>query len=696
MRPEILFPFFCPVESLSGIGEKTAILCSKLCGSNVVDLLFHMPAGFIDRRLKTKIAKAPLNEVVTVEVVVDCHYPPATRKSPYKVLCHDDTGQIGVVFFHVYGNYPQQALPIGKKCVISGKIEQFGALNKQKQMTHPDYIVPESEVYKIPAIECVYPLTAGLSGKLLNKAIRAGIEKTPLLPEWQDPAMTKREGWQDFKTALKIIHCPENEKDLKETPLAKQRLAYDELLANQLALALVRNNMRRLGGRRICGNGQIRQSVLKMLPFALTNAQIRVLKEINKDMDSPLRMLRLVQGDVGSGKTLVALFAMLNAVESGAQAALMVPTDILANQHFNFIQKTVNPAGVQVVLLTGRDKGKKREEILRQIASGQAQIVIGTHALFSQDVVFKDLALTVVDEQHKFGVHQRLSLSEKGKSADMLVMTATPIPRTLTLTYYGDMETSRIDELPAGRKPITTRVLPTTRIDETASALKRKIEEGNQIYWVCPLVEESEKIDLAAAQERFDHLNRLFPGRVGLVHGKMKSVEKEDVMKKFSISELDILVATTVIEVGVDVPNATVMVIEHAERFGLAQLHQLRGRVGRGEKESTCLLLYANPLNQTAQARLSIMRETQDGFKIAEQDLILRGAGEVLGTRQSGLQEFKIADLSTDQNLLKMARNDAKYIMNIDPCLVSERGKALRLLLHLFRKEDAVKLLNAG
>ena len=601
-----------------------------------------------------------------------------------------------MIFFHAYGNYPAQVLPVGEKRFISGKVERFGPGNAQIQMLHPDYIVSETELDKIPEIECVYPLTAGLSGKILNKAVRIGIEKMPDLPDWQDPAMTKREGWPDFQSALKIIHCPQNEDDLKKIKAAKQRLAYDELLANQLALALVRRNMRRVAGRAIHGDGKIRKAVLDALPFSLTSAQIRVLKEINADMDSPLRMLRLVQGDVGSGKTMVALFAMLNAVEAGAQAALMAPTDILANQHFNSVSKIAAAAGVDVVLLTGRDKGKKRQEILNRIASGQAQIIIGTHALFSEDVVFKDLALTVVDEQHKFGVHQRLSLSEKGRSADMLVMTATPIPRTLALTYYGDMESSQIDELPPGRKPIATRVLPAARLDEVAAALNRALAEGNKVYWVCPLVEESEKIDLAAAQERFEYLNRQFAGRVGLVHGKMKGPEKDAVMQKFAGNELDILVATTVIEVGVDVPSATVMVIEHAERFGLAQLHQLRGRIGRGEKSSTCLLLYANPLSQTAKARLTAMRETQDGFKIAEEDLTLRGAGEVLGTKQSGLQEFKIADLSVDRDLLTMARNDAKYIMNIDDSLSSERGKALRLLLYLFHKDEAVKTLNAG
>lgn len=696
MRPEILFPFFASLNSLPGIGKKTAGLCEKLCGSTVADLLFHMPTGFIDRRLKTTIAEAPETGIVTLEVVADRHIPAPTRKSPYRVICHDETGTVQVVFFHVFGNYPAQALPIGEKRFINGKIERYGASGGQIQMTHPDHIVSETELGNIPKIECVYPLTAGLSGKVLNKAIRATLEKLPILPDWQDPAMTKRENWPDFQTALKILHAPENDSDLQQTALSKQRLAYDELLANQLALALVRKKMRKSAGRKINGCGEIRKAILDALPFSLTSAQNKVIKEINADMGDATRMLRLVQGDVGSGKTIVALMAMLNAVETGAQAALMAPTDILANQHFASVSKAAAAGNVQTVLLTGRDKGKKRQEILDKISSGEAQIIIGTHALFSEDVVFKDLALTVIDEQHKFGVHQRLSLSEKGNSADMLIMTATPIPRTLALTYYGDMESSQIDELPPGRKPIATRVLPSLRLDEVAAALKRTLSEKNQVYWVCPLVEESEKTDLAAAEERYEYLNKIFPDRVGLVHGKMKGAEKDEIMRRFANAELDILVATTVIEVGVDVPNATVMVIEHAERFGLAQLHQLRGRIGRGEKQSSCLLMYAEPLSQTAKARLTAMRETQDGFKIAEEDLTLRGAGEILGTKQSGMPEFKVADLSTDQNLLKMAYNDAKYIMNMDPELTSERGRALRLLLYLFHKDEAVKTLKAG
>lgn len=694
MRPEILFPYFAPLESITGIGKKTAVLCEKLCGPSVIDLLCHMPSGYIDRRLRTKIVDAPEAAVVTIEVVADSHQPPRTKKSPYKISCHDDTGEITVVFFHSYGDYPAKALPIGEKRLISGKVERFG--QSQIQMTHPDYIVPLSDADKIPAIECVYPLTAGLSGKILNKSMRIALERVPDLPEWLDPAMAEREGWDAYKPSLKIVHMPEDETDLKRTIPAKKRLAYDELLANQVALAIVRKNMRKLPGRSIHGDGRLRRAILKSLPFELTGAQKRVIQEINADMDASSRMLRLVQGDVGSGKTIVALFAMLNAVEAGFQAVLMAPTDILAQQHYAKIAETASEVHVRTVLLTGRDKGKKRQDILAAIRSGEAQLVIGTHALFQDDVVFKNLALTIVDEQHKFGVHQRLAMSQKGDVSDMLVMTATPIPRTLSLTYYGDMESSRIDELPPGRKPIATRIISNTRLDEVTAALNRTLSEGNKVYWVCPLVEESEKLDLAAAEERYEYLQRQFGARVGLVHGKMKAAEKDAVMKSFSDGSVDILVATTVIEVGVDVPSATVMVIEHAERFGLAQLHQLRGRIGRGDKPSSCLLMYAEPLSETAKARLKVMRETQDGFKIAEEDLTLRGAGEVLGTRQSGLQEFKIADLALHGDLLKMARNDAKYIMNIDAELQSERGKALRLLLYLFSKNEAVRTLRSG
>jgi ATP-dependent DNA helicase RecG len=491
-------------------------------------------------------------------------------------------------------------------------------------------------------------------------------------------------------------HAPEDEKSLEPTSLARSRLAYDELLANQLALALVRANMRRLKGRSIEGDSSLCRKVLDTLPYALTSSQETALTEIKTDMSSDDRMMRLLQGDVGSGKTVVALMVMLGAVEAGYQTAIMAPTEILARQHFETIEPLAKAAGLEVVLLTGRNKGKPRDAILEKLASGAAHIAIGTHALFQDDVEFENLGLAVIDEQHRFGVHQRLTLAAKGSAVDMLVMTATPIPRTLMLTAYGDMDVSRLLEKPAGRKPIDTRVLPLERLDNVVDAIRRTVNEGSKVFWVCPLVEESEVIDAAAAEERYDHLKHLFGDRVGLVHGRMKGPEKDAVMEAFAKGNVDILVSTTVVEVGVDVPEATVMVIEHAERFGLAQLHQLRGRIGRGERPSTCLLLYAPPLTETARARLKILRETNDGFVIAEEDLRLRGAGELLGTRQSGLPEFRLADLTIHGELLATARDDAALILSKDPELKDKRGQALRTLLYLFERDAAVKFLQSG
>ena len=694
MRPEKLFPLFAPIESLSGIGKKTAVLCEKLDITKTVDLLFHLPTGYIDRRLKPDLSGIEDSRYATLKVTAVKHLPPFSKKSPHKVVCTDSNGDtLNVVFFHAFKDYPQKSLPLGEERFISGKIERFG---QNVQMTHPDYIVKPDERDKIPLIEPVYPLTAGVSSKALNKAIREALSKTLNFDEWIDKSLKKRENYPDFKEALRLVHAPETDEDLQQIPFAKKRLAFDELLANQLALALVRRKMRKIKGRILKGTNEAQKTVLNSLSFTLTNAQKRVIGEIRSDMQSPLRMLRLVQGDVGSGKTIVALMAMLQAAESGAQAALMAPTDILAMQHFEKLSVLAQKAGIETVFLSGRCKGKKRAGILERIASGQAQLIIGTHALFSQDVVFKDLALTVIDEQHKFGVHQRLGLSQKGIASDMLVMTATPIPRTLALTYYGDMDVSRLDEMPAGRKPVVTRVLPDSRQNDVIEALKRTLLKNNKVYWICPLVEESEKSDMAAAEQRFAELQKIFGQKAGLAHGKMKADEKDSVMDAFAHGNIDILVATTVVEVGVDVPEATVMVIENAQRFGLAQLHQLRGRVGRGDRESACLLLYSGNLSETAKARLSVLRDTQDGFKIAEEDLSLRGAGEVLGARQSGMPEFKMADLTTDADLLKTASNDAKYVLNIDADLLTERGNNLRTLLYLFSKDDAVKTLKAG
>jgi len=515
------------------------------------------------------------------------------------------------------------------------------------------------------------------------------------LPEWLEPEYHKRQKWPDWDAAVATAHTPEDENVLLPEHPARARLAYDELLANQLTLALVRHRQRRIGGRSYQGDGSLRAKMMDTLPFTLTSAQERALSEIDADMREPARMLRLLQGDVGSGKTVVAALAMLSAIETGAQAALMAPTEILARQHAQTLKPWLDAIGVRFVILTGRDKGKAREVLLDQILNGAAQVIIGTHAIFQETVDFADLGLAVIDEQHLFGVHQRLQLSSKGKGTDVLVMTATPIPRTLTLTAYGDMDVSRLDEKPPGRKPVETLLISNKKMEDMVEGLARKIKDGARVYWVCPLVEESEVLDLAAAEERFDILRYRF-GKVGLVHGRMKPAEKDEVMQRFAAGELDILVATTVIEVGVDVPKATIMVIEHAERFGLSQLHQLRGRVGRGGDQSYCFLIYSGPLGETAKERLSIMRETEDGFLIAEKDLKLRGGGDILGVKQSGLPAFRLADLNVHGELLAAARDDARLIMERDPELETARGQALKTLLYLFERDQAIQYLRSG
>ena len=689
MRPEILYPLFADIASIKGIGERTYKPVSNLVGgTKIVNLLWHLPSGRIDRSYRPKLAEAVPGRICTVTVRVVRHIPPQTRKQPYRVLVEDDSGELTLIFFKVYTESIQKNLPLGATRLISGKLESFNGI---LQMSHPDYIVSPENAAALPASETVYPLTAGISTKMINKYMQQALTKVPELPNWLDENFLKQQQWDDFKTALLNAHHPRYQADLEPYSKERSRLAYDELLANQLALAIVRQRVKKQAGRELRGNGMLRKKLLDILPFRLTSAQQKVLEEIYADQASPYRMLRLLQGDVGSGKTIVALLSMLNAVECGMQAAIMAPTEILAKQHLETMAPLCEELHLRAELLTGKTKGKTRQKILEELSEGKINILIGTHALFQEDVKFQDLAYVVVDEQHRFGVHQRLSLSEKGNKTDILVMTATPIPRTLVLTAYGDMEYSKIDQVPEGRKPVDTRVIPLEKITEVVQGLERKLKGGARAYWVCPLVEESERSDLAAAEERYASLQKIFGDAVGLVHGKMKEKEKDAVMERFKKGEIKLLVATTVIEVGVNVPEATIMVIEHAERFGLAQLHQLRGRIKRGFEASTCLLLYNYPLSETARERLNIMRESEDGFLIAEKDLELRGGGEILGTRQSGFTEFKLADMNFHKNLLHIANQDAKMILELDPKLESPRGKALRVLLYLFEKDDTVK-----
>ena len=658
-----------------------------------MDLVGHLPTGLIDRRHQPHLSTAAGGVIATIVVRVERHMKAHNPRQPYKVHCSDPTGFIDLVFFNAREDYLLRTLPLGQVRAVSGRIDRFGG---ELNMVHPDHIVPEDELANIQIVEPVYPMTAGLPPKVLRKAIEAALERLPRFTEWIDPAILKQRQWEGWTEALRAAHHPQGEGELSMLSPPRMRLAYDELLSNQLALAIVRSRNKRKAGRPNKGNGAIRKRIIAKLPYTLTKSQEQSLAEIIADMAEPTRMLRLLQGDVGSGKTVVALLAMANAVEAGGQAALLAPTDILARQHFATLEPLCNAVGQEMALLTGRDKGKAREATLSRLASGALKLVVGTHALVQEDVEFADLRLAIVDEQHRFGVEQRMALADKGAGVDLLVMTATPIPRTLMMTAYGDIDASRLTEKPAGRQPIDTRTVPLERLHEVADGLKRAIAHRARIYWVCPLVDESEAVDLAAATERHRMLRQTFGDRVGLVHGKQKAAERDATMAAFAAGDLDILLATTVIEVGVNVPEATVMVVEHAERFGLAQLHQLRGRVGRGAAKSNCVLLYQAPLGETAKARLQILRETEDGFRIAEEDLRLRGGGELLGTRQSGLPEFHYADLAVHGDLLALARDDARLIVERDPQLKSERGEALRMLLYLFRQDSAIKTLTSG
>jgi ATP-dependent DNA helicase RecG len=709
MRPSLLAPLFAPARSLKGVGPRIEGLLNKLVAprhqsahARVIDLVWHLPQGVIDRALTPRIADARVGELATLEVTVTEHRrggPRRGARGPYRVLVEDSSGALELVYFNADPAYLKRLLPEGSRRLISGKLEAYDGW---LQMPHPDHVVAVDETSgdtaKLPLLEPIYPLTAGLTNTSLRKIVFQALARLPALPEWIDQAWREQNAWPSFADALRRMHGPEAAADLETSAPARLRLAYDELLANQLALAVIRQRLRRSAGRPLTSPGRLRHAILSKLPFKLTGAQARVLGEIDADLSSPHRMLRLLQGDVGSGKTVVALLAMATAVEAGAQAAFMAPTELLARQHLKTIGGFAASAGLTIALLSGREKGAERKEILAALAEGRIDILIGTHALFQEPVEFRDLALVVIDEQHRFGVHQRLALQGKGtgRGAELLVMTATPIPRTLLLTSYGDMDVSRLDEKPPGRKPVQTSVMPTERLETLVNELERPIAKGAQIYWVCPLVAESEVLDISAAEERYAELKLRFGDRVGLVHGRLSGKEKDRVMAAFAAGDLSILVSTTVIEVGVDVPNASIMVIEHAERFGLAQLHQLRGRVGRGAAQSSCILLYRKPLSEAAQTRLNVMKSTEDGFVIAEEDLKLRGGGELLGTRQSGLPEFRVARLPEDEALLQAARDEARLTLTRDPALKGPRAEELKLLLYLFERDDAVLLMRAG
>jgi len=688
VHPDLLAPLFAPLTSLRGVGPALAgTLARAIGGERVLDLLFHLPESYLDRRERPTIARARAGEVATLAVEVVRTEPPANPRQPWKVIVTDGTGFAELVFFRF--TREAQMAP-GAKIVVSGKLDRFG---DRLTMPHPDHVLPAEQAERMPRIEPVWPLTAGLFPRQVGRAMAAALDRVPDLPEWHDAALLRRERWPGFAAALRAVHAPAEPPPPPDDDPARRRLAYDELLVGQVAFSLIRGRLRQRPGRALDGDGALRRKALARFGHPLTASQARALAEIDADLAAPRRMLRLLQGDVGSGKTLVALLALLRAVESGAQAALMAPTELLAQQHHRTLS-ALSPE--PVALLTGAVKGRARALLLRGLADGSVRMVVGTHALFQEAVAYRDLAVAVIDEQHRFGVDQRLLMGTKGERTDMLVMTATPIPRTLLLTQWGEMDISRLTEKPAGRQPIRTTLHSLATLPDLLDAVSRKLDEGAQVYWVCPMVAESEVMDLAAAEDRFATLAQRFGDRVGLAHGQQESAVREAALAAFAAGQTRLLVATTVIEVGIDVPQASVMVIEHAERFGLAQLHQLRGRVGRGAAASFCLLLHDDGLSEIARRRLLLLRDTEDGFAIADEDFRLRGGGDALGTRQSGERGLRLAHPVAHEGLLHMAHGDAALLLEKDPKLATPRGIAVRTLLRLFDSRAAMASLQAG
>ena len=687
MRPELLNPLFAEITALKGIGPQLAKPLERLGLARAVDVAFHLPTGWIDRLPRDELDMADAGRVIAIALTPVNYRMGGSARAPARVQAVDAKGNyVTLVYFGGNSGWVKKLLPLGEPRWVSGKLETYG---QELQMVHPDHVLPLDEAAEHGGREAVYPCSEGITSKRIAGFAEQALERAPPLPEWIEPSLKAQRQWPDWREALHAIHA--DPADAR----ARERLAYDEIFANQLALMLVRGEARAKRGRSLKGDGRLRDAL--RLPYTPTGAQARTIREIEGDLAQERPMLRLLQGDVGSGKTLVATMALLIAVEAGAQGAFLAPTEILARQHYETLRQLLAGLDINVAILTGRDKGRVREAMLMGVADGSIDILVGTHAIFQEGVIYRDLGLAVVDEQHRFGVAQRLMLQAKAdRPPHLLVMTATPIPRTLTLAQYGEMDVSRLDEMPPGRQPIETRVISDDRLDEVVDGLARHLSNGGQAYWVCPLVEESEKSDLAAAEARAVTLTQRFGDRVGLIHGRMKGPEKDAVMARFAAGEVGVLVATTVIEVGVDVPNATLIVIEHADRFGLAQLHQLRGRVGRGSGRSNCLLLRGNALSETSRARLALMRETNDGFRIAEEDLRLRGAGELLGTRQSGDMQFRLASAEALTSLLPAANGDARLLIDRDGGLKGERGQAARLALYLFERDAAVSLLRAG
>ena len=693
MRPEILFGLFAPASTLPHVGPKTVKLLERLCGRRVLDVCWHLPLQVEQRHALPSLYSAQDKMLGSLVVTVGAHQIPKTRRHPYRVTCYDADGSVDLVFFHAAGDYLSKILPSGTKRLISGVLEKkFG----QWQMIHPHHIGDPAELDQWTGVQPMYPMTASLHKKTFSKILESALSLLPTLPEWIPENILQEHQWTSWKEALLALHHPKTDEDLEPTAPAYQRLAFDELLAHQLLLKLTKESQGFQKGSAFRCTGAHQAHVRSALPFSLTDGQESVLKEIQEDLASTKKMVRLLQGDVGSGKTLVAFFAMLSAVESSYQSVFLAPTEILAQQQYHSMKKWCEGLPIEVALFTGSMKAKERRENLEKLQAGDIHIAVGTHALLEEDISFQNLGLVVIDEQHRFGVGQRSRLIEKGPNCNVLAMTATPIPRTMALTLYGDIDISSLKEKPAYRLPIDTRVMPLSRMQDVYQGMGRVLDKGEQIYWVCPLVEESELLNLGHVEERFTELRKIFQDKVAFLHGRLKSQEKEQIMADFKAGRYQVLVSTTVIEVGVDVPNATVMVIEHAERFGLFQLHQLRGRVGRGDKPSSCLLLYDTPLSTTGRERLQMLRESNDGFKIAEKDLKLRGSGDLLGTRQSGLPTFRFFRFSDHSDIVSLVNDYSTAIIKEKRFQEKMLHDALKCLLYLFNHEQALQYLKSG
>ncbi|MCY3875478.1 MAG: ATP-dependent DNA helicase RecG [Rhodobacteraceae bacterium] len=693
-RPEILFPLFAPLDGLAGIGPRTAKHLEQLGVKRPRDLLFTLPRSVLVRREITSISEGSPQEPVSIKVEVGSHQPGTRKGLPYRVWVHDGRQRFQLVFFNAHKDWLEKNLPVGQQRIVSGKIEEFNGL---RQIVHPDHIRDPGTKSGVLSAEPVYPLVSGLTQKMMNRSVSAALERTPDLPEWISPEMLTSRGWPSWRDALTLSHSPRSEAETNFGFPPLERLSFDEMFAHQLTLALARSRLRQQRGRSNHGDGRLAKRVLSRLPFTLTKAQRRSIGEINQDMARTVRMNRLLQGDVGSGKTIVAFLALLNAVEAGGQGVLMAPTEVLVRQHHDKLKPLARSAGLNLARLTSRDKGRERNEKLDMLKAGDIQVLVGTHAVFQKGVEFSDLRLAVIDEQHRFGVKQRLDLSAKGDAIDVMVMSATPIPRSLALACYGDMSVSILDEKPPGRRPVKTAIASRKRMASVINRLKSAVDSGRQAYWICPLVEESGVSTLTPAENRYSSLRAVLGNdAAGLVHGQMSPAERDTVFDAFTSGTIRVLVATTVVEVGIDVPNATIMIIEHAENFGLAQLHQLRGRVGRGRSESSCLLLFGEPISSNARRRLEIIQQTEDGFRIAEEDLAMRGAGDLLGVHQSGLPEFRIADIENQGKLLRDAHKEARAFLECDPDLRTDRGQAVRTLLHLMEVGQSVRLISVG